>query len=108
MSWAIIFMGEEIAMIAFIRGKLIDVETGAVVIDVGGIGYKVHIPLSSSYQLPARGSEIALHTNLIVRDDGLYLYGFRGKNELNFFAVTGCIRCRAQGGPGCFIYPFTR
>ncbi|NLJ77114.1 MAG: Holliday junction branch migration protein RuvA [Peptococcaceae bacterium] len=72
-------------MIAFIRGKLIDVETGAVVIDVGGIGYKVHIPLSSSYQLPARGSEIALHTNLIVRDDGLYLYGFRGKNELNFF-----------------------
>jgi len=78
-------MGEEIAMIAFIRGKLADIQAGSVIIDVGGIGYKVQVPLSPQYQLPARGSEIMLHTSLVVRDDGFYLYGFQSKNELAFF-----------------------
>lgn len=72
-------------MIAFIKGKLEDIQAGALIIDVGGIGYKVQVPLSPPYQMTARGSEIMLHTSLVVRDDGFYLYGFQSKNELAFF-----------------------
>lgn len=72
-------------MIAFIRGKLADIQAGSVIIDVGGIGYKVQVPLSPPYQLLAMGCEIMLHTSLVVRDDGFYLYGFQGENELAFF-----------------------
>ncbi len=72
-------------MIAYVRGKLTDIRAGAVIIDVGGIGYKVHVPLSPQYQLLVGGSEIMLHTGLVVKDDGFYLYGFQTKNELTFF-----------------------
>ncbi|WP_421072272.1 Holliday junction branch migration protein RuvA [Pelotomaculum propionicicum] len=78
-------MGEEVEMIAFIKGKLADIQAGSVIIEVGGIGYKVQVPLSLQYRLPAMGSEIMLHTNLVVREDGFYLYGFQGENELAFF-----------------------
>jgi Holliday junction DNA helicase RuvA len=80
-------MGEEIEMIAFIKGKLADIQAGAVVLDVGGIGFRVMVPLSLQYHLPPRGSEIMLHTSLVVRDDGFYLYGFQSENELEFFLM---------------------
>jgi len=72
-------------MIAFIKGKLADVQTGSIVLDVGGIGYKVQVPLSLNYRLPALGSELMLHTHLVVREDGFYLYGFHSQSELDFF-----------------------
>jgi Holliday junction DNA helicase RuvA len=78
-------MGEEVEMIAFIRGKLADIQAGSIIIDVGGMGYKVQVPLSLQYRLPATGSELMLHTNLVVRDDGFFLYGFQSENELAFF-----------------------
>lgn len=72
-------------MITFIKGKLADIQTGSVVLDVGGIGYKVQVPLSLHYRLPAPGSELMLHTHLVVREDGFYLYGFQSQSELDFF-----------------------
>jgi Holliday junction DNA helicase RuvA len=78
-------MGEEDKMIAFIKGKLADIQAGSVVLDVGGIGYRVQVPLSLQYRLPAQGSEFMLHTSLVVRDDGFYLYGFQSESELGFF-----------------------
>lgn len=72
-------------MISFIKGKLADIQAGSVIIEVGGIGYKVQVPLSLQYRLPAMGSEIMLHTSLVVREDGFYLYGFQSENELAFF-----------------------
>lgn len=72
-------------MIAFIKGKLADIQAGSVIIDVGGIGYKVQVPLSLQYRLPAAGSELMLHTSLVVREDSFSLYGFQGENELAFF-----------------------
>jgi len=78
-------MGEEAKMISFIKGKLAAAQPGLVVLDVSGIGYKVQVPLSQYYKLPAQGSELMLHTHLAVREDGFYLYGFQSQNELEFF-----------------------
>ena len=72
-------------MIAFIRGKLAGVLEGSVLLDVGGIGYKVHVPLSLLNNLTALGGEVMLHTHLAVREDDLSLYGFRERGELDFF-----------------------
>lgn len=72
-------------MIAFIKGKLADVQAGAVVLDVGGIGYKVQVPLSLLHRLPAQGGEVMLHTHLAVREDSFNLYGFQEQSELDFF-----------------------
>lgn len=72
-------------MIAFMKGKLADAQAGFVVLDVNGVGYKVQVPLSLHYKLPAHGSELMLHTHLVVREDGFYLYGFQSKSQLDFF-----------------------
>ncbi len=72
-------------MISYIKGKLAAAQTGFVVLDVSGIGYKVQVPLSLHYKLPAQGSELMLHTHLAVREDGFYLYGFQHLSELDFF-----------------------
>lgn len=72
-------------MIAFLNGKLAAVETGAVIIDVGGIGYRVQVPLSLMHNLPDPGGTIMLHTHLAVREDGVSLYGFKEREELDCF-----------------------
>jgi len=72
-------------MIAFVKGNLADVRAGAVVIEAGGIGYKVQVPLSLLHSLPAKGGEVMLHTHLAVREDAFTLYGFREPGELDFF-----------------------
>ena len=63
-------------MIAHLRGTLAARSNGAVVIDVGGIGYLVHVPTGVLARLPARGEEVVLHTSLQVREDAMTLYGF--------------------------------
>ena len=72
-------------MIAFMKGRLADVQAGCVVLDVGGIGYRVQVPLSLLNRLPGKGGEVLLHTHLVVREDGFSLYGFEGQGELEFF-----------------------
>lgn len=72
-------------MIAFIRGKLSNTQAGAVIVDVGGIGYYVQVPLSLLNSLPGPGEEIVMHTHLVVREDGFNLYGFKDLSQLEFF-----------------------
>ncbi len=72
-------------MIAFIRGKLAGVLNGSVLLDVGGIGYRVQVPLNLLNDLSDPGGEITLHTHLAVREDNLSLYGFRERDELDCF-----------------------
>ncbi|TEB13069.1 Holliday junction ATP-dependent DNA helicase RuvA [Pelotomaculum sp. FP] len=72
-------------MIAFLNGRLADIQAGAVVIDVGGIGYHVQVPLSLIHNLPEPGGQIMLHTHLAVREDDISLYGFRERGELEYF-----------------------
>jgi Holliday junction DNA helicase RuvA len=52
-----------------------------VLVDVGGVGYEIDVPMSTFYNLPALGEKVALHTQLIVREDAHQLYGFSSHDE---------------------------
>jgi Holliday junction DNA helicase RuvA len=72
-------------MIAFLRGRVLDKQPNRVVIDVGGVGYEVLVPLSTFYEIGDEQSEIALRVHLHVREDVLQLYGFVTDLERQMF-----------------------
>jgi Holliday junction DNA helicase RuvA len=63
-------------VIAHLRGTILEKHPNRAVVDVGGVGYEVFLPLSSFYGLGDLGSEIALRIHTHVREDALLLYGF--------------------------------
>lgn len=74
-------------MIAFVRGRVAALWPQAVTLDVGGIGYRIEVPLPVRAQLPAVGEECLLHTSLQVREDAMSLYGFAHPDELALFEL---------------------
>ncbi len=73
-------------MIALIRGTLAYKSIDHVIIDVGGVGYRLFIPLSTFYALPETG-EVSFYTHTHVREDALLLYGFLTPEEKELFVV---------------------
>lgn len=63
-------------MIAQVRGRLLRKETQEAIVDVGGVGYRVTIPLSTFYRIGEVGQEVTLLTHTHVREDALALFGF--------------------------------
>jgi Holliday junction DNA helicase RuvA len=63
-------------MITFLRGQIVEKTPVAVIIDVGGVGYEVFIPLSTYEALPDDGREVMILTRQIIREDAHHLYGF--------------------------------
>jgi Holliday junction DNA helicase RuvA len=80
-------------MIAFLRGRVHDKQPNRVIVDVGGIGYDVHVPLSTFYNLGDEGAEVSLRVHTHVREDALQLYGFLTELERQVFerliAISG-------------------
>ena len=73
-------------MIASIAGILVDREGDLIVVETdGGVGYEITVPLGVFERLPANGSRIRLHTELVVREDGWFLFGFDGAGERRIF-----------------------
>ena len=72
-------------MIAFLRGRIIDKQPNLIVIDVQGVGYEVHVPLSTYYDAGEAGAEAALRIHTHVREDALQLYGFLTPLEEQLF-----------------------
>ena len=72
-------------MIASLSGRLADKSPQAVVVDVGGVGYEVFIPLSAFPKLPDLGKPVTFHTYTHVREDALQLYGFLQREERDSF-----------------------
>jgi Holliday junction DNA helicase RuvA len=72
-------------MIGSLRGMLLEKRPPLLLIDVHGVGYEVHAPMTSFYQLPAIGSEVLLHTHFVVRDDAQLLFGFVDKQTRELF-----------------------
>jgi Holliday junction DNA helicase RuvA len=72
-------------MIAALSGRLAEKEPNRIIVDVGGVGYDVAVPLSTYYKLGERGSEVALRVHTHVREDTLALYGFSTALELQIF-----------------------
>jgi Holliday junction DNA helicase RuvA len=80
-------------MIAFLRGRVLDKQPNRIIVDVHGVGYEMHVPLSTYYDIGDEGAEIALHVHTHVREDTLQLYGFLTALELQVFehliAISG-------------------
>lgn len=72
-------------MIARLSGKLIEKSVDGIVIDVGGVGYEVHLPLSSFYSLPEEENIINLMIYTHVKEDALKLFGFITSKEKELF-----------------------
>src|ERR1700733_1900905 len=72
-------------MIAHLRGKLLVKHPNQVVIETGGVGYEVTISVPTYSELPASGSEAALHIHTHVREDVIALYGFFRPAEKQLF-----------------------
>ncbi len=74
-------------MITFLDGKLVGALPTQAIVDVGGVGYEVFIPLSSYDKLPAVGQPIRILTHLVVREDAHVLYGFMSAPERDLFRL---------------------
>ena len=74
-------------MIAQIRGILAHKAPGEVIVDVGGVGYQVFIPLTVFYKLPEPGSEVALQIHTHLREDALQLFGFHEPQDKQVFLL---------------------
>jgi len=72
-------------MIASLSGRLQTREPGRVVIETGGVGYEVFVPLGTYYRLPPLGAPVSLEIRHVVREDALLLYGFAGASEKRAF-----------------------
>ncbi|MHB8122877.1 MAG: Holliday junction branch migration protein RuvA [Desulfuromonadaceae bacterium] len=80
-------------MIALLTGLIAHKSPDHIILDVQGVGYRVHIPFSTYYELPEEGGAASLHIHTSVREDAILLYGFRTRLEKSFFqlliAVSG-------------------
>ncbi|HEX9712705.1 MAG TPA: Holliday junction branch migration protein RuvA [Actinomycetota bacterium] len=74
-------------MISFIDGTLVEVLADGAVIEVGGMGYRLLMPVSSIADLPAPGKRIKVQTQMQVREDALMLYGFSTGEQRDLFGV---------------------
>ncbi len=74
-------------MIGFLRGRIISKKPTEVLIDVGGVGYLVNIPISTFEELDDTGSEAKLFTYLHVKENEFSLYGFSNEEEKNVFLL---------------------
>ena len=72
-------------MFAHLRGRLERKAPGSAVVEVGGVGYQVQIPLSTFYELPGTGAEVYLRITTQLREDAILLFGFRTDAEQTLF-----------------------
>ena len=72
-------------MIGLLRGRVFDKQPNQVIVDVQGVGYDVHVPLSTYYEIGEAGAEVSLRIHTHVREDALQLYGFLTPLEQQLF-----------------------
>ncbi len=68
-------------MIGRIAGTLLEKNPPQILVDVGGVGYELDVPMSTFYNLPNLGERVALVTHLVVREDAHLLFGFLSEAE---------------------------
>ena len=72
-------------MIGRITGTLIEKQPPLIVVDVGGVGYEIEVPMSTLYALPGLGETVALRIHQGIRDEVAVLYGFFTEGERELF-----------------------
>jgi holliday junction DNA helicase RuvA len=74
-------------MIALLTGKIAYKAPDFIILDVNGVGYRVQIPFSTYYALPAEGTTVSLQIHTSVKEDAINLYGFRTQQEKELFQL---------------------
>jgi holliday junction DNA helicase RuvA len=83
-------------MIASVRGEVLVRRPDHVVIEAGGVGYRLAVSAETLKAVPARGKKATLHAQLVVRDDAMQLYGFASEEERDLFVSLTSV---SQIGP---------
>jgi Holliday junction DNA helicase RuvA len=79
-------------MIAYLRGNLLEKNANTVIIETGGVGYEVWIPLSTFYEIGDVGTEAELRIHTHVREDAIQLFGFRTEREKEVFLLLTSVQ----------------
>ena len=74
-------------MITSVTGTLVSATPLTAIIEAGGLGYEVHIPVTTAERLPQPGQRVKLHTLAVYREDSQTLYGFASEEERDFFRL---------------------
>lgn len=72
-------------MIGRLRGVILEKQPPQVLLEAGGVGYEVQMPMTCFYELPELGKEAIVFTQFVVREDAQLLYGFNNKQERALF-----------------------
>lgn len=74
-------------MIGSLRGKLLFKNPSEAIVEASGVGYRLSVPVSTLSELPEEGQEVFLFVHTHMREDALYLYGFRTEEEKRIFST---------------------
>lgn len=74
-------------MYAYIRGRLVGLESDAIIVENNGIGYRIYTAVSLLPRFGQEGEEVTVHTHQIVREDDILLYGFPDKSSRQMFSL---------------------
>ena len=74
-------------MIASVRGEVVVRRADHVVVECAGVGYRLAVSAHTLRAVPRAGNEALLHTHLVLRDDGMHLYGFASEEERELFLM---------------------
>ena len=72
-------------MIGRIRGRLVQKQAPVILVEVGGVGYELQVPMTTLFQLPELDAEVSLVTHFVVREDAQLLYGFIDDRDRSLF-----------------------
>lgn len=73
-------------MIEYLTGRLVAVTPGKAVLDIGGIGYSIDMPPAENNELKSQvGQEVTVYTRVMIKDEEIYIYGFKGAEERKLF-----------------------
>jgi holliday junction DNA helicase RuvA len=79
-------------MIASVRGEVIVRRPDHVVIEAAGVGYRLAVSAMTMKKVPRVGEQALLHTHLVMRDDGMHLFGFASEDERELFHMLNGVQ----------------
>jgi Holliday junction DNA helicase RuvA len=79
-------------MIASVRGEVIVRRPDHVVVEAAGVGYKLAVSAMTMKSVPRAGEQVMLHSHLVMRDDGMFLFGFAAEDERELFHMLNGVQ----------------
>jgi len=74
-------------LIAHLKGTVLESTPLMVVLDIAGVGYEIHVPVTTAEKIPPAGNECRLFTHAVYREDSASVYGFMEKEDRDFFRL---------------------